>query len=63
LEADIGELNDVAAQNPKVVARLQKLIQEMDVDLGATGEGPGVRPPGRVPRPVPLVKGLGAEYD
>jgi arylsulfatase A len=63
LETDIGELNDVAARNPDVVARLQKLVRRMDADLGATGEGPGVRPPDRVAKPRPLLKRVGAEYD
>jgi hypothetical protein len=27
----------------------------MDADLGATGKGPGVRPPGRDPSPKPLL--------
>jgi arylsulfatase A len=63
LDADIGELNDVAAQNPEVVARLQKLVEEMNADLGATGEGPGVRPPGRVAQPQPLLIRAGTEYD
>ena len=63
LDTDIGELNDVAAQNPEVVARLQKLVQQMDADLGVTDEGPGVRPPGRVAHPQPLMKRAGTEYD
>jgi arylsulfatase A len=63
LDADIGELSDVAAQNAAVVARLQALIQRMDADLGVTGEGPGVRPPDRVAKPQPLLKRVGAEYD
>jgi arylsulfatase A-like enzyme len=63
LDTDIGELNDVAAQNPDVVARLQKFVQQMDADLGISGEGPGVRPPDRVANPQPLLKRVGAEYD
>jgi arylsulfatase A-like enzyme len=63
LDTDIGELTDVAVQNPDVVARLQKLVQQMDADLGVTGEGPGVRPPDRVANPQPLLKRVGAEYD
>jgi hypothetical protein len=63
LETDIGELNDVAAQNPDVAARLQKFVQQMDADLGVSGEGPGVRAPGRVANPQPLLKRVGAEYD
>ena len=53
----------MAAQNPDVVARLQKFVQQMDADLGISGEGPGVRPPGRVANPQPLLKRVGAEYD
>jgi arylsulfatase A len=63
LLTDIGEFTDVAAQHPEVVARLQKLVQQMDADLGVTGEGPGVRPPDRVANPQPLLKRVGAEYD
>ena len=48
---------------PGLVALLQKLIQQMDADLGVTGEGPGVRPPGRVAHPQPLLKRAGTEYD
>jgi arylsulfatase A-like enzyme len=63
LDTDIGELTDVAAQQPEVVARLQKLVQQMDADLGVRGVGPGVRPPDRVANPQPLLKRVGAEYD
>ncbi len=63
LDTDIGELKDVAAQNPDVVARLQKLVQQMDADLGGTGKGPGVRPCDRVANPKPLLKRVGMEYD
>jgi arylsulfatase A-like enzyme len=63
LATDIGELNDLAAQNPEVVARLQKCIEQMDADLGVNGEGPGVRPPDRVANPQPLLKRDNTEYD
>jgi arylsulfatase A-like enzyme len=63
LDTDIGELTDVAAQHPEVVARLQQFVQQMDADLGVTGEGPGVRPPDRVAHPQPLLKRVGTEYD
>ena len=63
LDRDIGELTDVAAQHADVVARLQKLIEPMDADLGATGAGPGVRAPDRVEKPQPLLRRVGAEYD
>lgn len=48
LDLDLGERNDVAAQNPEVVKRLQTLVAKLDTDLGVTNLGPGVRPPGRV---------------
>ena len=54
LDSDIGEQRDVAAENPRVVKRLQKLWSEMDQDLGATKAGPGVRPAGRVEDPTGL---------
>jgi arylsulfatase A-like enzyme len=63
LDTDLGELADVAAQHPDVVARLQRLIAQMDADLGAQGTGPGVRPPGRVANPKPLLKRIDTEYD
>ena len=63
LDADIGEMTDVAAQHPDVVARLQKFIGQMDADLGATGLGPGVRACDRVGNPKPLLKRIGTEYD
>ena len=63
LDTDIGELTDVAAQHPDVVARLQRFVDEMNADLGVVGDGPGVRPPGRVAKPRPLLKRVGIEYD
>ena len=54
LDTEIGEQTNVAADHPEVVARLQQLVARMDADLGATGNGPGVRPPGRVEKPVGL---------
>ena len=51
LETDVGETNNVAAQHPDVVARLEKFAAEMDADLGAKSLSPGVRPPGRVVAP------------
>ncbi|HLJ56302.1 MAG TPA: hypothetical protein VKT77_14775, partial [Chthonomonadaceae bacterium] len=55
LDEDIGERNDVAAANPEVVSRLMLLVAKMDADLGVTSLGPGVRPPGRVANPKPLL--------
>jgi arylsulfatase A-like enzyme len=55
LDTDIGETTDVAAKNPEVVKRLEELVAKIDADLGATKAGPGVRPPGRVATPLPLL--------
>jgi arylsulfatase A len=52
---DIGETTDVADKHPDVVKRLQEFAAKMDADLGATKKGPGVRPPGRVEMPRPLL--------
>jgi len=54
LETDLGERDDVAAQHPDIVKRLQALVAAMDKDLGAKSNGPGVRPSGRVARPAGL---------
>ena len=54
LQTDLGERTNLAAQHPDVVQRLQALAAEMGADLGVTGLGPGVRPPGRVAKPVGL---------
>jgi arylsulfatase A-like enzyme len=56
LDQDIGETTDVAQDHPDVVKRLEELCSQMDADLGATKLGPGVRPPGRVKEPKPLLK-------
>jgi len=63
LDIDMGELTDVAAQHPDIVARLQRFVAQMDSDLGAKGTGPGVRPPDRVANPKPLLKRIDTEYD
>ncbi len=63
LDSDIGELNDVAAQHPDVVVRLQEFVNRMEGDLGTKGTGPGVRPPDRVENPQPLLKRVATEYD
>jgi arylsulfatase A-like enzyme len=55
LAEDIGEAKDVAAAHPDVVKRLQQLAARMDADLGATKAGPGVRSPGKVEKPRPLL--------
>ncbi len=55
LDTDIGEKTDVAEKHPDVVKRLQELVAKMDADLGAAKQSPGVRPPGRVQKPQPLL--------
>lgn len=55
VETDIGEKSDVAAEHPEIVQRLRELAAKMAADLGATGVGPGVRPPGRVEDAKPLL--------
>jgi arylsulfatase A-like enzyme len=55
LDDDVGETTDVADKHPEEVNRLQELAAKIDADLGATGRGPGVRPPGREPSPKPLL--------
>ena len=55
LDTDIGETTDVADKHPDVVKRLQEFVTKMDADLGTTKLGPGVRPPGRVEKPQPLL--------
>jgi arylsulfatase A len=60
LDDDVGETTDVASRHPHVVRRLRHFVSQMDADLGATKPGPGVRPPGRVGRPRPLLLPLDA---
>ena len=55
LDNDIGESTNVAASNPKVVARLQALADAMDADLGINEIGPGCRPLGRIENPKPII--------
>jgi arylsulfatase A-like enzyme len=55
LATDPGESTDVAADHSSEVKRLQEFAVEMDADLGLTKTGPGVRPPGRVAHPAPLL--------
>ncbi len=54
LEAEIGEVTNVADDHPEVVARLQKIADAMVADIGSGQPGPGVRPPGVVEKPVTL---------
>lgn len=51
LQNDLGETTNVAASNPEVMGRLQKLAELMREDLGDSltqRKGSGVREPGRV---------------
>jgi arylsulfatase A-like enzyme len=57
MEQDPGEQNDVAAQNPDVVARLKKLFDEMDAQM-PKGGFPGVKG-----HPVERLKGGELRYD
>ncbi len=54
LDEEIGEVTNVAAKHPEVVASLLKKIQEMNADIGSGKAGPGVRLPGVVENPVTL---------
>ena len=63
LDRDIGEKTNVAEQNPEVVARLRTFVDHMDADLGLQASGPGVRKPGRVKTPKPLLKRVRDEYE
>jgi arylsulfatase A-like enzyme len=50
LQEDIGEQNDVSAENPQVVKNLSQLADKMRQELGDTvvpTEGMAVRPPGK----------------
>ncbi|MCA9122398.1 MAG: sulfatase-like hydrolase/transferase [Planctomycetales bacterium] len=55
LDRDIGESQDVAKEHPEIVARLRKLAEETDKDLGTSGIGPGCRPLGKVDGAKPLI--------
>jgi arylsulfatase A-like enzyme len=51
LEAEVGEKNDVAVENPEVVARLTELAERAREDLGdalVKRQGSGVREPGKL---------------
>lgn len=64
LDCDIGEATDVAAQQPTEVAALQKFVDLMEKDLGLSdAKAPGVRPPGQVENPQPLLMRSEKEYD
>jgi arylsulfatase A len=55
LDRDIGESRDVAKDHPEIVARLHRLADETNEDLGTTGIGPGCRRLGKVEKPQPLI--------
>jgi hypothetical protein len=38
-----------------VIKQLQEYVDSMDKDLGIKGKGPGVREPGQVENPKPLL--------
>jgi arylsulfatase A-like enzyme len=52
---DLGEANNVAAQQPDVVRRLRAIAAATKGDLDPDGVGPGCRPVGRVKDPQPLL--------
>ncbi len=54
---DIGSTQNVAEENPDIVARLTSLAEPIRRDLGDRDTpGPGIRPIGQVENPVPLLK-------
>jgi arylsulfatase A-like enzyme len=55
LKADVGESKDVAAENPDVVKKLEKLVEAMKDDLGLDGIGRGCRELGKVKDARPLI--------
>jgi len=54
LDAEIGEITNVAADHPEQVERLKALAAAMIADLGNGQPGPGVRQAGRVENPETL---------
>jgi len=55
LDDDIGEAQNVVADHPDIVQKLQAMVDGMDKDLGTRGIGPGCRPLGRSSAPKPLI--------
>ena len=47
--------NDIADKNTVVGQRLKKFVARMNADLDTNKQRPGVRPPGRVDEPQPLL--------
>ena len=54
LREEIGEMTDLSARHPEVVARLTALAEDMKADIGTGQAGPGVRPAGDQKNPVTL---------
>jgi arylsulfatase A-like enzyme len=53
LASDVGESRNVAAENPEVVARLNRLLDAARADLGdGDTPGPGCRPVGKAKGPL-----------
>ncbi|MEY5026335.1 MAG: hypothetical protein RLZZ244_1863 [Verrucomicrobiota bacterium] len=59
LQNDPAESRNMSGQRPEVVARLQKLAEAMDGDLGRDGVGPGCRELGRVEKPKVWIENSG----
>jgi arylsulfatase A-like enzyme len=55
LDKDPGEATDVTKDNADAVKKLQGYVEKMRADLGVDKQGPGVRAPGRVKEPKPLL--------
>jgi arylsulfatase A-like enzyme len=55
LADDVGESKNLADAQPEIVARLQRLADATQNDLGLDEIGPGCRPLGRVADPLPLI--------
>ena len=51
---DVGCEEDLAGAHPEIVARLLEVAEKARADLGDAGKpGPGIRPLGYSPNPVP----------
>ena len=55
LKTDIAEANDVANAHPEIVAKLIKLADDTQDDLGKNGIGKGSRALGKVEKPQPII--------
>jgi len=63
LDDDLAESNDVSQRHADVVARLRRLADETDADLGVSEIGPGCRRLGSVEEAVPLIAHSGQPRD